>query len=262
MAGFLQAGLVNPEDIFVSDIRRECLEVLAERFQVAVTEDNREVARAGEVVICAVKPAQVKSVLTEIAPYLTPGHLFISVAAGITISFVEANLPPGIPVLRAMPNVPALIGEGITALALGKHAGAREREEGEALFGAVGRVVVLPEENMDAVTGLSGSGPAYIAIILEALADGGVKAGLPRQVAFELALQTMIGTARMIQCTGDHPGLLKDRVASPGGSTIYGLHVLEAGGLRGLLVGAVEAASQRARALQISFEENKGSKNS
>ncbi|MDH7576437.1 MAG: pyrroline-5-carboxylate reductase [Bacillota bacterium] len=258
MAGFLQARLVNPEDVLVSDLKQECLAPLAERFRVRVTEDNKQAARVGDVVICAVKPAQVKGVLSEVTPFLKPDNLFISVAAGVTLSFIEANLPSGIPVIRAMPNVPALIGEGITALAMGKYAGAKEREEGEVLFGAVGRVVVLPEENLDAVTGLSGSGPAYISVILDALADGGVKMGLPRQVALDLALQTMIGTARMIQCTGDHPGFLKDRVASPGGSTIYGLHVLEAGGLRGLLVGAVEAASQRARTLHIFFEENKG----
>ncbi len=260
MAGFIKAGLLNSENILVSDVKRESLQVLAERFQVGITEDNKRAVQAGEAVICAVKPAHVKTVLAEIAPFLTPSHLFISVAAGITLSFIEANLPPQIPVIRAMPNVPALIGEGITTLALGKYAGEKEREEGEALFGAVGRVVVLPEENLNAATGLSGSGPAYISIILEALADGGVKMGLPRQVAFDLALQTMIGTARMIQLTGDHPGLLKDRVASPAGSTIYGLHALEEGGLRGLLISAVEAAAKRAGALQVPVEENKGLK--
>lgn len=251
ISGFLRACLISPEDLFASDVRQEPLIQLGDRFKIRLVANNSEAAQFGRVLIIAVKPVQVKNVLEEIAPLLTPDHLVISIAAGITLAYLEARVPQGIPVIRAMPNIPALIGEGVTVLALGKYAGVKEREEAEALFGSVGQVITLPEENIDAVTGLSGSGPAYIFLILDALADGGVKMGLPRQIAMELALQTMMGAARMVARTGDHPGLLKDRVTSPGGSTIAGLHVLEQGGLRGLLISAVEAATKRARELQF-----------
>lgn len=250
VTGFLNAGLVTPENVLVSDPRRASLEALQERFPVKGTTNNSEVIQDGGIVVCAVKPAQIKAVLEEISPLLTPEHLLVSIAAGISLKFLETHLPPGVPVVRAMPNVPAMIGEGMTALALGESAGEDEREAIEALFRAVGKVITLSEENLDAVTGLSGCGPGYIAVIIEALADGGVKAGLPRQVAMDLTIQTVLGTARMLQSTGDHPGELKDRVSSPGGSTISGLHVLEKGGLRGLLISAVETATKRSGELQ------------
>ena len=249
VTGFVRTGLVAPGDIMISDRNRQALSALGGQLGVATTEDNRHAAGVAEIVICAVKPKQVKDVLEEIAPLMTPERLLISVAAGITIAFLEANLPPGVPVIRAMPNLPVLVGEGMTALALGTGAGDRDRDDAEQLFNAVGRAVTLPEANIDAATGVSGSSPAFLAVILEALADGGVLLGLPRQVALELASQAMLGTAKLVQDAGLHPAILKDRVSSPGGTTIAGLQVLEENGVRGILIGAVEAAAKRAAEL-------------
>lgn len=250
IAGFLKAGLVQPGDVTVSDPQEDTLEVLKKDFAVNVSTANQDAVLHSGVVILAVKPSLVAGVLKEIAHLITPQQLVISVAAGVQIVSLERDLPMGIPVIRVMPNVPALISEGMTALALGSSAADVHREAAEELFSAVGRVITLKERDLDAVTGVSGCGPAYMAVILEALADGGVKMGLSRQVALELAVQTMIGTARMIQLTGEHPAVLKDRVCSPGGSTISGVHVLENGGLRGLLISAVEAAAKRSGELK------------
>lgn len=248
--GFLKAGLVQPEDLIASDPREDALQELKESTSVNITCDNTAVALGSEVVIIAVKPKLVEKILKEIAPFITLEHRVVSVAAGIRISILEKHLPTGVPVIRVMPNVPALIGEGMTALALGSKAGKDDKEAAEVLFSSLGKVLTLKESDLDAVTGVSGCGPAYMAVILEALADGGVKMGLSRQVALELAVQTMIGTARMIQITGEHPASLKDRVCSPGGSTISGVHVLENGGLRGLLISAVEGSTKRSGELQ------------
>lgn len=248
--GLLQAGLVQPDHITASDSNKEALQRLQEAVPVQVASANSVLVQCSEVIIIAVKPNQVAGVLKEIASSVTREHLMISIAAGIRISTLEKNLPAGVPVIRVMPNVPALIGEGMSALALGAHAGKAEQSAAEVLFSALGKVVTLQEGELDAVTGISGCGPAYMAIIIEALADGGVKMGLSRQVALELAVQTMIGTARMVQVTGEHPAALKDRICSPGGSTISGVHVLEQGGLRGLLMDAVQTATKRSEELQ------------
>jgi pyrroline-5-carboxylate reductase len=249
VTGFVRTGLVAAADIMISDRNQQTLSALGEQLGVATTEDNRQAAGAAEIIICAVKPKQVKEVLEEIASLMTPEHLLISVAAGISTAFLEANLPPGVPVIRAMPNLPVLVGAGMTALALGACASDRDREDAESCFQAVGRAVTLPEANIDAATGVSGSSPAFLAVILEALADSGVLLGLSRQVALELASQAMLGTARLIQDSGLHPAVLKDRVSSPAGTTIAGLQVLEENGVRGILIDAVEAAAKRAAEL-------------
>ncbi|MDD2554986.1 MAG: pyrroline-5-carboxylate reductase [Syntrophaceticus sp.] len=248
--GLLRAGLVQPKDITASDSNKDALQRLQEAVSVQVTSDNSVLVQRSEVVIIAVKPNQMEEILNEIAPSVTLKHLVVSIAAGIRISTLEKHLPAGVPVIRVMPNIPALIGEGMSTLALGTHAGIDEQDAAEVLFSALGKVITLRERELDAVTGISGCGPAYMAIIIEALADGGVKMGLSRQVALELAVQTMIGTARMIQVTGEHPAALKDRTCSPGGSTISGVHVLEKGCLRGLLMDAVETATERSEELQ------------
>ncbi len=248
--GFLKAGLVQPQDLIASDPRDDLLQELKKSTSVNITSDNTAVVQRSQVIIIAVKPGLVENVLKEIAPFTTPEHLVVSVAAGIRISNLEKHLPPGVPVIRVMPNVPALIGEGMTALALGSKAGKDNQETVEVFFSALGKVLTLQESDLDAVTGVSGCGPAYMAVILEALADGGVKMGLSRQVALQLAVQTMIGTAKMIQVTAEHPASIKDRVCSPGGSTISGVHVLENGGLRGLLISAVETSTKRSGELQ------------
>lgn len=246
--GFVRTGLVAPGDILISDRSPEALNALG-RLGVGIADNNRQAAGA-EIVLCAVKPKQVKDVLEEIAPLMTPEKLFISVAAGVSTAFLEAGLPPGIPVIRAMPNLPVLVGEGMTALAPGRYAVERDRDDAEQLFNAVGRAITIPEAGIDAVTGLSGSGPAFLAVILEALADGGVLMGLTRQVALESAIQAMLGTARLAQATGQHPAALKDQVSSPGGATIAGLQVLEDNGIRGILIDAVQAAARRAAELE------------
>jgi pyrroline-5-carboxylate reductase len=248
LCGFLQAGLVEPGDITVSDVKKNNTEILKEQYHVNAA-DNLETAQSSEVVILAVKPDQIKAVMTDIAPLITPDHLIISVAAGVKISFLEKHLPSGTAVVRVMPNVLALVGEGISALVMGSSTDEDDQQTAEELFSTVGRVIIIQEKDIDAVTGVSGCGPAYMAIMLEALADGGVKMGLNRQVALELAAQTMIGTGRMI-LGGEHPAVLKDKVCSPGGSTISGVHILENGGLRGVLLSAVEAAAKRSGELQ------------
>ena len=198
------------------------------------------------VVVLAVKPQVLPEVLAEIAPAASPDRLFISVAAGITCETIESALGGTATVVRAMPNTPALVQAGATVLAPGQHAGQADLDLARCIFEAVGIVEVLTESQMNAVTGLSGSGPAYVFVILESLADAGVKVGLPRPIALKLAAQTVMGAAKLLLDTNGHPGQLKDMVTSPGGTTIAGLHALEQGGLRTTLISAVEAATQRA----------------
>jgi pyrroline-5-carboxylate reductase len=201
------------------------------------------------VVILAVEPQVLDEVLTEIAGALNPQSLIISVAAGYPISRVAGRLKPGQRIVRAMPNTPSSVLEGVTALSFGTGVSEEEARIAQAIFESVGKVVEVEERLMDAVTGLSGSGPAYVYLMIEALADGGVKVGLSRPVAELLAAQTVLGAARMLIESGEHPGRLKDRVASPGGTTIAGLHKLEEGRMRATLMAAVEAATQRSQEL-------------
>lgn len=248
LRGLVKTGLVPPDALFVADVRRERLEELGRLYGVHTLSDNALLVRRSDVVILCVKPQIVREVLEEIAP-ATPGKLLISLAAGVATGEIRRHLPPGTRLIRVMPNTPALVLEGVTAIARAAGLQAGDLETAEEIFRAVGQVVVLDEELMDAVTGLSGSGPAYIAVVVEALADGGVKVGLDRKTAMQLATQTVLGSARLLAETGIHPGQLKDMVSSPGGTTIAGIHTLEAGGLRRTLIDAVERATQRSREL-------------
>jgi pyrroline-5-carboxylate reductase len=247
--GFVRAGLVTPGQIIASDP----IEAAAAAFTAATgaktAKSNLEVVSAGKVVILAVKPDQFAGVLAEVRPQITKDHLLISIAAGVPLARLEAALDPGARVIRVMPNTPAVVGASATAFALGKAATAEDRELALKLFSTVGVALVVKESLLDAVTGLSGSGPAYAFLIIEALSDGGVAAGLPRDVATRLAAQTMLGSAKMVLETGIHPGALKDMVASPGGTTIEGLHELEKGKLRGTLINAVRAAAEKSKRL-------------
>jgi pyrroline-5-carboxylate reductase len=254
MAGALIKGLVvsralPPEKIWASDVRDERLAELARLHGVKATRDNGELLRACDVVVLSVKPQVIDRVMPAVAEHLRPGALLISVAAGVSVAAMEARLPPGSRVIRTMPNTPAIALAGATAVARGTHASDEDLKVARALFEAVGRVTVLDESLLDAVTGLSGSGPAYIMLIIEALADGGVKVGLHRETALMLAAQTVFGSAKLLLDTGMHPGALKDMVTSPGGTAIAGLHTLESGGLRRTLIDAVEAATQRSEQL-------------
>ncbi len=216
---------------------------------VSGTLDNRELVRRSDVVILAVKPQILPRVLKEIAPEAKHPKLFISVAAGVPLAVLEHHLPAPARVIRTMPNVAAIVGAAATGLAAGAQASPEDLQLAEGLFGAVGLTAVVEEEQLDAVTGLSGSGPAYIFLVIEALSDAGVKVGLSRHIAQRLAAQTVLGAAKLLLETGRHPGELKDMVTSPGGTAIAGLHTLEAGGLRTTLIDAVEAATERSRAL-------------
>lgn len=248
-AGLVSSGRVPPAAILVSDVAPERLRRLEQELKVRTLQDNRLLAQEADIVLLAVKPDVVLSVLQQIGSLLRPSQTLISIAAGVTLSFLEQNIPQPVPVVRVMPNTPCLVGEGASAYALGRNAGPRDAARAAAIFSAVGRAVQVREELLDSVTGLSGSGPAYVYLLIEALADGGVRMGLPRDVALALAAQTVLGAARMVLTQGAHPAELKDRVVTPGGTTAAGLLVLEEQGVRAALIRAVEAATLRSREL-------------
>jgi pyrroline-5-carboxylate reductase len=244
--GLLHGKVVPAEGIVASDVKGDRLEHLHASHGIRTTTDNHALLRESDVVVLAVKPQVIDRVLTEVGADVTADQLVVSVAAGVPIDALEGRLPRGSHVVRAMPNTPATVQAGATAIAAGSHANEGDLRVARELFEAVGRVVVLDESLLDAVTGLSGSGPAYVMLIIEALADGGVKVGLHRDTALLLAAQTVFGSAQLLLETGEHPGRLKDMVTSPGGTAIAGLHTLESGGLRRTLIDAVEAATKRA----------------
>ncbi len=243
--GLLHSGTMTPSQIQASDVRDERLVELANEHGIKTTKDNAKLAAWADVVVLAVKPQVIDKVITPLGLALSPRALVISIAAGVPIESIEARLPPGARVIRSMPNTAAIALAGATAIAPGSHASEDDVAVARRLFEATGRVVVLDESLLDAVTGLSGSGPAYVMLIIEALADGGVKVGLHRETALLLAAQTVYGSAKLLLETGEHPGRLKDMVTSPGGTAIEGLHTLEAGGLRTTLINAVENATRR-----------------
>lgn len=252
LRGLLKTGAAQAGDIWASARRKERLDQLAAEHGIHVG-DNVTVALEADVVILAVKPQIMDRVLREIAPHVGPDKLVVSVAAGVPIEAIERRLHQHARIIRTMPNTPALVGAGATALATGAHATEEDLEVAQRIFRSVGKTVVLDEVQLDAVTGLSGSGPAYVFLIIEALSDAGVKVGLSRHDAQALAAQTVLGAAQQLIETGSHPGVLKDRVTSPGGTAIAGLHTLEEGGLRTTLINAVEAATRRSRELGEDF---------
>jgi len=247
--GLLHAGVFLPSEIYASDAKTDRLKHIQTTHGIRVTSDNHELARTVDVLVLAVKPQVLDRVLDAIAGDLRRETLVISVAAGVPLEALEGRLPANARVVRSMPNTPATSLAGATAISAGSHATEADLEIARSLFEAVGRVVTLDEPLLDAVTGLSGSGPAYIMVIIEALADGGVKMGLHRDTALLLAAQTVYGSAKLLLETGEHPGRLKDMVTSPGGTAIAGLHTLESGALRKTLIDAVESASLRAAEL-------------
>jgi pyrroline-5-carboxylate reductase len=247
--GFIAGGLVKPGQILASDPAETARAAFARETGARVVRANAEVVRFASAIVLAVKPGSIKDLLAEVREQITPERLVISIAAGVTLAQLEGGLASGARVIRVMPNTPALLGASATAFARGRAATAEDGALAQRLFEAVGVVFELKEPLLDAVTGLSGSGPAYMYVIMEALSDGGVAAGLPREVATKLAAQTALGSARMVLETGLHPGALKDMVTSPGGTTIEGLHELEKGGLRGILISAVRAAAKKSKLL-------------
>lgn len=247
--GFLRAGLVPASRLTASDPVEAARQQFSGETGASLTTDNLAVVRAARIIVVAVKPAQVASVLTEVKPALTAEHLVISIAAGVTLKSLESATGAGIRVVRVMPNTPALVGSSATGYALGSGAKSEDDALVKRLFSTVGIAFPVKEQLLDAVTGLSGSGPAYGYLMIEALSDGGVAAGLPREVSTQLAAQTLMGAARMVLETGMHPGALKDMVTSPGGTTIEGIHELEKGGVRASLMNAVRSASEKSRKL-------------
>ncbi len=249
MRGLLQSGAVTADQIVASDIDEGRLSNAA-GLGVATTTDNKWAVARSDIVLLCVKPQVMDEVLADIAPAVEARrHCVISIAAGIPIAQIEGQLPEGTPVVRVMPNTPAQVLAGASAIALGKHAGELHRHIAHAIFRSVGLVVDVPEKLLDAVTALSGSGPAYVFVFAEALADAGVNLGLPRDIALKLAAQTLLGAAKMLLEVGKHPGELKDMVTSPGGTTIAALQVLERCAFRGAVIDAVAAAHQRAKEL-------------
>jgi pyrroline-5-carboxylate reductase len=247
--GILAAGAAKAGQMSVTDVSIERLEYLKKTYGIIVQKNNKDAVSGADVVLLCVKPQVIDKVLEEIAPAADSSKLVISIAAGITLGRIEKSLTSNPRIVRVMPNTPALVLAGAAALAAGKTATAADVAIAQQIFGAVGRAVVVEEKLMDAVTGLSGSGPAYVFMIIDALSDAGVKEGLPRQLALELAAQTVYGAAKMVLETKEHPGKLRDMVTSPGGTTIEGLHALEKGKLRATLMNAVEAATARSKEL-------------
>jgi pyrroline-5-carboxylate reductase len=247
--GLQSVGLTSPDRVIASDVLLAARESLAKDTGIAVTADNREVVARSEVLVLAVKPQVMANVLEEIQSLVTPDHLVVSIAAGIRLGQLSDWLGVQRRIVRVMPNTPCLVGACAAGYAMGAHVRPGDGDIVARMFNAVGKAFLLPEHLLDAVTGLSGSGPAYVAVMIEALTDGGVRMGLPRDAALTLAAQTVFGAAKMILEAGLHPAVLKDMVASPGGTTLAGLHALERGGVRAALMDTVEAATQRAMEL-------------
>jgi len=247
--GLLYGHLCRPEQIFCSDVRVERLKAIREKHGVKSTSHNVEVVKQSDIVVLAVKPQIMKQVVGEIAKHLDLSKLIISIAAGVPLDAIETCARKDLKLIRVMPNICVSVREGVSAIAGGKHATKEDLMMAKTIFDSVGKSLFIEESLLDAVTGLSGSGPAYLFLIVDALADAGVKVGLSRDDALVMASQTVLGAAKMLIETGEHPGKLKDMVTSPGGTAIAGLHTLEEGGLRTTLINAVEVATKRSQAL-------------
>lgn len=247
LAGLIRAGR-GAESIVVVEKRAERAAELAGRYAVEVVPDVAAAA-AADTVLLVVKPQDMAEVLREIGPALRPGQLLVSLAAGITTAFVESHVPEGVAVVRVMPNTPALVDEGMAAISPGTHCDDTHLAEAESLMASVGKVVQIPEKLQDAVTAISGSGPAYVFFVVEAMIEAGVHLGLPRTTAHELAVQTLVGSAAMLRETGEHPAVLREQVTSPGGTTAAALRELEVHGVRAAFLAALEAARDRSREL-------------
>ena len=246
--GLLDSGFISPGQMIAAEPFESTRQRFAELTNAKVTSRNQDVADSADVIILAVKPQQVPEVLQELAGRLSGKHLVISVAAGVSLDLLQ-RLGPDVRIVRVMPNTPCLMGVGASAYACSATATEADASLVDKMLSTVGLAIRVPERQLDAVTGLSGSGPAYVYLMIEALSDGGVRMGLPRETATKLAAQTVLGAAKMVLDSGKHPGALKDAVASPGGTTIAGLHALEIGGVRGSLMNAVQAATVRSMEL-------------
>jgi len=249
IAGLLSAGRISRDMLSASDEKEERRRIVSEKYGVKCYSDNTELVRNSDVVLIAVRPNQVKGLLDEIRDAVTPNHLIITIAAGVPIAFIAKNLRRRVPIIRAMTNTAVLVREGMTAISGNEEVGEDGMRIAEEIFGALGKVVRVEEEHLNAVTGLSGSGPAYIYMVIEALTEGGVKVGLPREISLLLAAQTTFGAAKMVLETKEHPAKLRDMVTTPGGATIEGILQLEEGKIRIALINAVLKATERSKQL-------------
>jgi pyrroline-5-carboxylate reductase len=247
--GVIAAGLLTPDRIAASEVRASRRDYLESQVGIRAIASNAEAVTLGDVIILALKPQDIGVVLQEVGGFVSSDQLVVSIAAGVPLSKLEPPFEAPVPVIRVMPNTPCLVGAGMAAIARGKHATPEHETRVLGIFNATGKAVTVSEKDLDAVTALSGSGPGYVAVIVEAMIDGGVRAGLARDVATTLAIQTVLGSAQMLSETGTHPALLKDMVSSPGGTTIAGIHALERGGVRAALIDAIVAATERSREL-------------
>jgi pyrroline-5-carboxylate reductase len=247
LSGLVRAGR-RVDNLLVGEKRPERARELEERYGVAVV-SNVEAARKGDTVALVVKPQDMEEVLAEIAPELRAGQLLVSLAAGITTAFIESRVPTGVAVVRVMPNTPALVDEGMAAISPGSNCDEEHLAEVESLMASIGQVIRIPERQQDAVTAISGSGPAYIFFVVESMIEAGVHLGLPRSTSTELVVQTLVGSAKMLRETGTHPAVLREQVTSPGGTTASALRELEIHKVRAAFLAAMEAARNRSREL-------------
>jgi pyrroline-5-carboxylate reductase len=249
MKGIINAKLTPPKKIIACDIDLPRLQAIAAEWKIRIAADLSAAAEISEILLLCVKPQTLASVLQTIKPVIRYDHLVISIVAGVRIEFIQQMLGTKLGIVRAMPNIAATVDEGAAALAYGEHVSAEQQEIAKSIFEAVGDAVVVSEDQLDAVTGLSGSGPAYIYMVIEAMIDGGVKMGLARDIATKLAIQTVLGSAKLAKTSRLHPAILRDQVTTPGGTTINAIHELESHGLRAMLINAVVTATERSREL-------------
>ena len=249
MKGIINAKLTPPKKIIACDVNLDKLQTLASEWKVRTTSDIKNAVKEADILLLCVKPQTLPQVLEIMKESIQPSHLVISIVAGMRISFIQQMLGMNLGIVRAMPNIAATVDEGAAAVAFGKHVTADQQKIAISIFEAVGEIVVVAEDQLDAVTGLSGSGPAYIYMVIEALIDGGVKMGLSRDISTKLAIQTVLGSAKLAKSSGLHPAILRDQVTTPGGTTINAIHELESHGLRSMLIDAVATATHRSEEL-------------
>ena len=252
ISGLLKSGKYQPEDIRAYEIIETRVKYMTQTYKIKCVTDPKEAASFADITVIAVKPADVKSALEEIAPAMKPGKVVVSIAAGVTLDFIKKNLPANVPVVRVMPNLACMVREAMIVVCPSENTKQQDLETVTSVLSLLGRVMRLDEKYINLATGLVGSGPAYIYLIIEALADASVRLGLPKDVSIVLAAQTTLGAAKMVAETGEHPAKLKDMVTTPAGTTIEGLLALEEGKLRAVIINAVTKAAERAKQLQPS----------
>ncbi|MGH2787234.1 MAG: pyrroline-5-carboxylate reductase [Actinomycetota bacterium] len=255
IAGLADSGWCRPEDIVVTGRRQDRLDELAQNYKVRASLRNADAVVGADIVVIAVKPQDLDGLLADISRMITAEQTVLSLVAAIPTSYIESRLGPSIPIVRAMPNTPALVHEGMAGIAAGRHANAEHLDLAKEVLGQVGRVVSVSEPYLDAVTAISGSGPAYFALLAEAMIEGGILLGLSREVATELVIQTMLGSAKLLRDSHMHPVELREMVTSPGGTTIRAIRVLEQSGVRAAFLNAIQAAMDRS--LELAQEETK-----